>query len=231
MLDRTKKMTSNQSIVRNKSVIWRSICRVVYLSLFSALVLGCSSEPSDPFNEDSIKDDLENRSMKQVHDEYERSEWTPPVSGLMTETEISSFVQMIKLSKRIAEINGADSEQIVEEVSHIEYPRMPKPADVRASLRLGLNPREMKWTERQISAAARSWKERRALELRIGAVRRVWQESQLDTRSESARSLDRAKADLERWKRGIGDAEQANSDLVSSHRTELAPFFPALQDR
>jgi len=225
-------MRSNANIVMNKSVRWRAICCLAYLTAFAALLLACSSEPADPFDEESIKDHLKSRSLKQIHDEYERSSWTPPQSGLLTEAEISSFVQMAKLSSRISEINGPYAEQIVDEVSHIEYPRMPQAATVRASLLLGLNPREMKWANQEIRAGARRWKERRAHELRVEAARQAWKaEPDLNARAQRARALDTAKADFDRWKDGTGDSERGNSELVARHRAELAPIFPALRDR
>ena len=191
----------------------KGVCLLSIAAFFHAC--GEHDEPADPFDEVAIKKDFKERPLNVIHDEFEGASWTPPVPGLITEAQILSFVQMNRLAMRIVEVSSRDFDEKVEKASHDEdrYSRAATEfsaagnvrnaatAQIRASLRLGLNPREMDWLGLEISRAARILAERR---------------------------VDEKQGQIPQQRT---PAEKANTELVARHAKELAPYIRALRTR
>jgi hypothetical protein len=196
------------------------------------VVAACSGrEVEDPFDEAAIRRDMDDHSIKEIYEQYEKSSWTPPSSGRMREQQVAAYVRMSHLARRIVQVCGKDLDEKLGKASHDDgFSRMALTfdamgdrrnaaiAEIRASQRLGYNARELDWVRVELHRGAYRLAERREQERQIVEVKRIGTDDQVEG----------AVRNLAAWKRDMREAERANYELLERHELELRPFIALL---
>jgi hypothetical protein len=135
------------------------------VALLLAVLFACSRKARDPWSKAAIEEDLDRRTVQNLYDEAEKLKFEPPEDRLITEKQIIDFVQRNKLARQIREVTqhraGEQSDRAAaaedrfsrmgEAFAAIGTVRSYATADLRASLSLGMNPREQQWVQNQIA--------------------------------------------------------------------------------
>jgi hypothetical protein len=209
---------------------------VLILTLASACAFGCAKK--DPFDQAFIEKDLVKRTAQEVHDAADKFTYDEPADHLLTEKQITDYIQVMKLTDRIravaerraneqvdrASAAASGSARVGEALAVIGSVRSYATAELRACLNLGLNPKEHDWVGRHISMSLENIKSIVRLEDEITA-KKAEMDAEIDpmlvTRKRHA--YERAKDDKERWENSQDPAAMANAELVRKHRHELLP--------
>jgi hypothetical protein len=203
-------------------------------TLASACALACAKK--DPFDQAFIEKDLVRHTAQDVHDATDKFSFEPPADHLLTEKQITDYVLVMKLAdeiRKVAEHNANEhvdrasaaatgAARFGESVAAVGSVRAYATAELRASLNLGLNPKEHEWVASHIATSLSDIDHIVRMEDEI-ASKKAEMDGEIDpmlvTRKRYA--YDRAKDEKERWENSQDPAAMANAELVRKHRHEL----------
>jgi hypothetical protein len=203
-------------------------------TLASACAFACAKK--DPFDQAFIEKDLVKHTAQEVHDAADKFSYEPPADHLLTEKQIADDVQVMKLAdqiRKVAERNANEhvdrasaaatgSARFGESVAAVGSVRAYATAELRASLNLGLNPKEHDWVATHIATSLGNIEHIVRMEDEITA-KKAEMDAEIDpmlvTRKRYA--YERAKDEKERWENSQDPAAMANAELVRKHRHEL----------
>lgn len=207
------------------------ISRVAF-TLAAALLIGsCSSEPEDPFSEEAVRRDLDERTVAELYEAAEGQSYTPPAHGRISREQMQTYLRVTRLADTIVDVASKRVSDRADEAAKEtdQFARMATTfsafgsaraagtADLRAALTLGVNPHEFFWIDRRVGAALHVVKERAKLEKAV--------EKAVEKAGGDARRSKYARDDLKSWKTRLADADAANAKLVEPHRETLATRF------
>lgn len=216
--------------------------RPLALTLLLILIPSCGGR-KDPFDAETIRGDMEDRSLHRLYEEARERPWSPPEDGLLTEEHIAGFLKVAPLAQRIVEVAGEriDAEVEIAQASDdhmtragaafaaIGSMRNAATAHLRAALMLDLNPNQQIWVLDQIVGARWNLGELRRFD---SAVTEAEQTRDSETnpllREQNEAALAAAREARRSWQQSMGDARLANAWMVDKHAEELGRFVPAV---
>ena len=209
---------------------------VIAATLASALLLACAKK--DPFDQAVIQKDLQKRTAQDIHDAADKFSYEPPADRVLTEKQIADHVQVMKLAdeiRRIAERSANEhvdrassaatgSGRFGESMAAVGSVRAYATADLRASLNLGLNPKEDEWVGLRVATALGTIESIIRLENDITA-RKAEMDAEVDPMLMTAKRhrYEAAMDAKQRWENEQDPATLPNAELVRKHRHELVP--------
>jgi hypothetical protein len=239
------KTARNSAIIVRKSVTMSAHLTKVLCAALIVLAAACKSEPADPFDKAAIERDLEERPLRVLYEEFEKTSWSPPLHGTLSESQIQSYLEVSRLSDRIVEVTSGQFDEKIEKASRDEdrYSRMATAfsaignarnaatAQIRAALTLHVNPHEYDWVSRQIERAADNAVRKRNYLASVDAAQRALDaETNPYLRERRDSDLTSARLTLFHWDDSLGDAERANAEIVLKHDAALRPYVRRLQN-
>src|SRR6266480_5855715 len=138
---------------------------LIAVTVASALLFACAKK--DPFDQALIQKDLQKRTAQEVHDAADKFSYDPPADRLLTEKQIADYVRVTKLADEIRNIADRNANEHVDRASAAATGaarfgesmavfgsvRAYATAELRASLDLGLNPKEHEWVGQRVVTA------------------------------------------------------------------------------
>lgn len=187
--------------------------------LATALLLSCSSEPEDPFSEEAVLRDLDDRTVAELYEAAESQSYQPPAHGRISREQLEGYLRVTRLADTIVDVASRrlsdQADQAAKETdrfarmaatfSAFGSARAAGTAELRAALTLGVNPHEFAWVDQRVGRALSVLRQREELE-------------KAAVRPES--NAYRVKQ-LNDWERRLADADAANAKLVKRHRETL----------
>lgn len=207
---------------------------ILIATLASALAFACAKK--DPFDQAFIEKDLVKHTAQEVHDAADKFTYDEPADHLLTEKQITDYVQVMKLAdliRKVAERNANEhvdrasaaatgGARFGESVAAVGSVRAYATAELRACLNLGLNPKEHEWVAQHVYTSLDNINRIVRFEDEI-AAKKAEMDGEIDptlvTRKRYA--YERAKDEQERWENSQDPAAVANAELVRKHRHEL----------
>lgn len=216
--------------------------RPLALTLSLLLILACGGK-EDPFDAETIRSDMEERSLRQLYDEARERPWSPPDDGLLTEEHVAGFLKVAPLAQRIVEVAGERIEAEME-IAQASDDRMTRAgaafaaigsmrnaatAHLRAALMLDLNPNQQIWVLDQIAGARWNLSELRRFDRAVTEAEQT-RDSETNPllREQNEAALEAAREERRSWQQSMGDARLANARMVDKHADELGKFVPAV---
>ena len=207
---------------------------LLVVTVASALLFACAKK--DPFDEAVIRKDLRKHSAQEVHDAADRFTFEAPADRLLTEKQIADYVQVMKLTEKIQSIaqRSADdhvdrasaaasgSSRFGESMAAIGDVRTYATAELRASMTLGVNPKEHQWVGQHVAMALDTINEMIRREDIITAAK-AEMDAEIDPQLATGKRhrYEAAMDAKERWENQQDPAALANAELVRKHRHEL----------
>ncbi|HEX2834014.1 MAG TPA: hypothetical protein VHW00_13465 [Thermoanaerobaculia bacterium] len=210
------------------------------------LFVACGEDaPPDPYTTEAIQRDIEERPVKVLYEELDKlPPWTPPLRGTVSDWQVESFINVSRLSRRIIEVSSGEFDEKVENAHRDDdrYSRMATAfsalgnarnaatAEIRASLRLNVHPREYDWVAQQIRRGAETASRQRVLQKKIRDAEQARNAEYNEyLRAQRETELAEARRELQYLLDGLGDAERANAEKVLQHAGTLAPYVASLR--
>jgi hypothetical protein len=209
---------------------------LIAATVASALLFACTKR--DPFDQAFIQKDLQKRTAQDVHGAADKFSYDPPADRLLTEKQIADHVQVMKLAdeiRRVAERSanghvdrasaaGTGAARFGESMAAFGSVRAYATADLRASLNLGLNPKEDEWVGRRVATALDTIESIMRLENGITA-KKAEMDAEIDPMLMTTKRhrYEAAMDAKQRWENDQDPATLANAELVRKHRHELVP--------
>ena len=207
---------------------------LLVVTLASACALACAKK--DPFDQAFIEKDLVKHTAQEVHDAADKFTYDEPADHLLTEKQVADYVQVMKLADQIRKVAERRANEQVDRASAaatgagrvgealaaIGSVRAYATAELRASLNLGLNPKEHEWVARHVATSLDNINHIVRMEDEI-AAKKAEMDGEIDptlvTRKRHA--YEGAMDQKKRWEDSQDPAAIANAELVRKHRHEL----------
>ncbi len=209
---------------------------LIAVTVASALLFACAKK--DPFDQALIQKDLQKRTAQEVHDAADKFSYDPPADRLLTEKQIADYVRVTKLADEIRNIADRNANEHVDRASAAATGaarfgesmavfgsvRAYATAELRASLDLGLNPKEHEWVGQRVVTALDTINSIVRREDQISA-KKAEMDAEIDPMLMTAKRhrYEAAMNAKERWENEQDPATLANAELVRKHRHELVP--------
>lgn len=208
----------------------------IAITVASALLFACAKK--DPFDQAVIRKDLQKRTVQDVYDAAEKFSYDPPTDRLLTEKQIADHVRVMKLAdeiRKVAERSAGEhvdrasaaatrADRFGESVAAFASVRAYATADLRASLNLGLNPKEDAWVGARVAAALDTIEKIIGFENDITA-KKAEMDAEIDPLLATGKRhrYEAAMDAKQRWENEQDPAALANAEIVRKHRHELIP--------
>lgn len=208
------------------------------------LIVLAACSGGNKFDDAAIERDIENRPAQELYDAAETMTFAPPADGRLSEKEITDFVRMANLADRIRKVAerrfGKQADRASTDAGALSRMgdsfaafgtlRAFATANLRASLDLGLNPKEEEWVDRRIGETIPLIAEQNRLHAETRRLRAAADAEATSGFSPVKRELAlRAEAHerevLRRYEPSVVD----DAKLVRVHASELYAYYPELK--